>query len=78
MKMTNNPNRSSREFSYRVTGDFMRMVYSRHTSLEAAKKAARALSSRWGVSHAGSEPAVEEMTPSGWNVVSSYNFGAEV
>jgi hypothetical protein len=75
--MTNHPNGSSREFPYRVTGDFTRMVYSRHMSLTAAKEAARILSSKWGASHAGSEPAVEQMTPSGWSVVSSYNFGAE-
>jgi hypothetical protein len=49
--MTNHPNGSSREFPYRVTGDFTRMVYSRHMSLTAAKEAARILSSKWGASH---------------------------
>jgi len=45
-------------YRYAVTGDFDRMVYSRHRTLAAAERACRALAARWGRSHPGSEPRV--------------------
>ena len=44
--------------TYHVTGDHSRMVYSRHTTEQAALRAARALARRWGWSHPGAEPQV--------------------
>lgn len=56
---------------YRVTGDVMRMTYSKHDSQGLATKAAKALAAKWGWSHPGSEPAVERLTADGWEVVES-------
>jgi ribosomal protein L20A (L18A) len=62
--------------TFRVTGDFTRMVYSEHSSEQAALKAARALSRRWGVSHLGSEPRVERLSDEkGWVDVAGFNAG---
>jgi hypothetical protein len=55
--------------AFRVTGDFDRMVYSSHKTIEAARKAAKALAKKWGASHPGSEPRVERLTDEGWKVV---------
>jgi hypothetical protein len=76
--MTNHPNRSRREFTYRVTGDFMRLVYSRHETEDAAMRAARVLSRKWGVSHLGSEPRVERLAADGWVDVCGFNFGERI
>lgn len=57
---------------YRVTGDFSRMVYSTHATIEAARRYAKMLAKKWGVSHVGSEPSVERLTESGWIVVESF------
>jgi hypothetical protein len=46
------------KFTHAVTGDFDRMIYSRHTSFSAAERARRALAAKWGRSHPGSEPRV--------------------
>lgn len=43
---------------YLVTGDHIRIVYSRHRTFEAARRAARRLNRQWGWSHPGSEPRV--------------------
>lgn len=52
-----------------VTGDFSRMIYSRHCTRAAAEKACKALAKKWGYSHLGSEPRVVEVgaiMPAGW------------
>ncbi len=49
------------KYKYAVTGDFDRMVYSRHATRAAAERACRALAAKWGHSHPGSEPAVIEL-----------------
>lgn len=46
------------DMKYAVTGDFSRLVYSRHSSLGAAQKARQKLARKWGYSHPGSEPRV--------------------
>ena len=46
---------------YAVTGDFQRMIYSRHHTRLAAERACRALAAKWGPSHPGSEPRVIEV-----------------
>ncbi len=55
---------------YRVTGDFSRLVYSKHRRADAAVKQAKKLTAKWerehGVNHSGSEPAAEEQTSTGW------------
>ena len=43
---------------YIVTGDYSRLVYSRHATEAAALRAARRLARRWGWSHPGAEPQV--------------------
>jgi hypothetical protein len=48
-------------YRYAVTGDFSRLVYSRHRTRAAADRACRALAARWGWSHPGSEPRVVEL-----------------
>lgn len=55
--------------AYRVTGDFIRMVYLSHKTIGAARKAAKALAKKWGWSHPGSEPQIEKLTDEGWTVV---------
>jgi len=55
--------------TFRVTGDFDRMVYSSHKNFELALKAAKALAKKWGLSHPGSEPRVERLTDTGWKTV---------
>ena len=45
-------------YAYLVTGDHNRMVYSRHATETAARRAARRLARRWGWSHPGAEPQV--------------------
>jgi hypothetical protein len=55
--------------AYRVTGDFDRMTYSEHSTLAAAQREAKALTQKWGKSHPGSEPRVEQLTGSGWVLV---------
>ena len=46
-----------------VTGDFRRLVYSRHKTKLLAEAALLRLSRRWGWSHPGSEPRVVEVPP---------------
>lgn len=53
-------------YPYRVTGDFSRLVYSRHSTEAAAVAAARRLARNWGWSHPGSEPVVQRLTADGW------------
>lgn len=62
-------------YTYRVTGDTNRVVYSRHSTEHAARKAASALSRKWGWSHPGTEPRVERMTDGGWVDVVGYQHG---
>jgi hypothetical protein len=49
-------------YLWAVTGDFSRMVYSRHRTQGAAEKSCAALAAKWrreyGWIHPGSEPAV--------------------
>ena len=45
-------------YTHAVTGDFSRLVYSRHRTAEAAERAAQSLARQWGWSHPGSEPRV--------------------
>lgn len=66
------------ECTYRVTGDFSRMVYSRHHTEDAALKAAAALSRKWGWSHPGSEPRVERLTDTGWADVRGFQAGDRI
>ena len=51
-----------RTYLWAVTGDFSRMVYSRHITQGAAEKSCAALAAKWrreyGWIHPGSEPAV--------------------
>ncbi|HEY3220315.1 MAG TPA: hypothetical protein VGJ80_06265 [Gemmatimonadales bacterium] len=56
-------------YPYRVTGDHMRLVYSHHRTLAAALRACRALTRKWGWSHPGAEPLVEQDTPRGWRII---------
>lgn len=49
------------KFNYAVTGDFSRVIYSRHHTLEAAQRACRALAAKWGALHLGSEPRVIDL-----------------
>ena len=58
MSARNSSNPDRARYVYAVTGDFSRMIYSRHRTLVAASRAARALSKMWGWSHPGSEPQV--------------------
>lgn len=51
----------SNQFSFAVTGDFDRMVYSRHKTRAAAERACRGLAAKWGHSHPGSEPRVIQL-----------------
>lgn len=60
------------KYQYRVTGDSIRMVYSRHRSEQTARRAARSLARRWGNSHPGTEPRVEVLTDNGWLDVVGY------
>lgn len=46
------------ERKYAVTGDFDRMIYSRHMTKNLAENAAKKLAKKWGKSHPGSEPRV--------------------
>lgn len=57
---------ASTNLIYRVTGDFNRLVYSRHASAAAAVRAAKKLARRWGWSHSGSEPIAEYWDSSEW------------
>lgn len=50
--------KTTKPFRFAVTGDFSRMVYSRHRTEAAAKRACAALAAKWGPSHPGSEPRV--------------------
>jgi hypothetical protein len=63
--MINHPNRTMNA-NYRVTGDFLRLTYSQHRSKAAAWRAAKALASKWGWSHPGSEPRVERNENGYW------------
>lgn len=55
----------TKTYSHAVTGDFSRLVYSRHRSYAAARRAAQALARKWGPSHLGAEPRVVEISDSG-------------
>ena len=55
--------------TYRVTGDYTRLVYSHHSTQEAAHRAAQALSNKWGETISASAPAVERRTDTGWEHV---------
>lgn len=48
-------------YRYAVTGDHSRLVYSRHCTEAAARRAARSLARKWGASHPGSEPRIVEI-----------------
>lgn len=49
---------AGRSRRYAVTGDFSRLVYSRHRTRAAAERARAKLARKWGWSHPGSEPRV--------------------
>lgn len=51
-------NTSESRYRYAVVGDYRRMTYSRHRTLEAARRSARSLARKWGQSHPGSEPGI--------------------
>jgi len=61
---------------YRVTGDFLRLVYSTHKTEQAAIRAAKSLTRKWGESHTGSEPMAECRTDNGWICIWSPKFQA--
>ena len=49
------------KYPWGVTGDFARLVYSRHSTRALAERAAKRLARKWGESHPGSEPRVVEL-----------------